>query len=294
MFTNIVVGIDGREGGREAMALARRLASDTARVSLAHVYGEGVLARSSGIPLEVQREDAMDLLERDGKSGWPEAGHTPVFASSVGRGLHEQAAELGADLIVVGSCRRGLVGRVLLGDDTRSAFNGAPCAIAISPRGYVPRSERLAVVTVGYNGSPESEFALATAREIAAPSGALVKVLWVLGPREVHERAFLPADWPRMAEEMVEQTQGLLDAMEDVDGVAVYGGPREELIRLSAVGDLLILGSRGYGPLGSVLHGSVSSYVERHAECPLLVVPRGATRRGVPEHAGGEAIVLGV
>ena len=294
MFTNIVVGIDGREGGREAMALARRLASDTARVSLAHVYCEGVLARSSGVPLEVQREDAMDLLEREGKTGWPEAYHTPVCATSVGRGLHEQAAEQRADLIVVGSCRRGLVGRVLLGDDTRAAFNGAPCAIAITPRGHVPRSDSMAVVTVGYNGSPESEFALSTAREIAAPSGALVKVLWVIGPREVRERTFLPADWPRMAEEMVMQTQGLLDAIDDVDGVAVYGGPREELIRLSAVSDLLILGSRGYGPMGSVLHGSVSSHVERHAECPLVVVPRVAERRQVSEHARGGVVVLEV
>jgi hypothetical protein len=32
-------------------------------------------------------------------------------ASSVGRGLHELACTSGADLLVVGSCRRGLVGR---------------------------------------------------------------------------------------------------------------------------------------------------------------------------------------
>jgi nucleotide-binding universal stress UspA family protein len=38
--------------------------------------------------------------------------------------------------------------------------------------------------------------------------------------------------------------------------------------------DLLIVGSRGYGPLGSVFHGSVSSYLERHAQSGLLVVPR--------------------
>jgi hypothetical protein len=38
--------------------------------------------------------------------------------------------------------------------------------------------------------------------------------------------------------------------------------------------DLLIVGSRGYGPVGSVFHGSVSSYLERHAASALLVLPR--------------------
>jgi nucleotide-binding universal stress UspA family protein len=59
-----------------------------------------------------------------------------------------------------------------------------------------------------------------------------------------------------------------------IDGHAEYGGPREALTKLALSADLLIVGSRGYGPLGSVFHGSVSSYLERHAQSGLLVVPR--------------------
>ena len=59
-----------------------------------------------------------------------------MSASSVGRALHELAEEIGADLIVLGSSRRGLLGRVLLGDDTRAALNGASASIAVAPTAY--------------------------------------------------------------------------------------------------------------------------------------------------------------
>jgi nucleotide-binding universal stress UspA family protein len=38
--------------------------------------------------------------------------------------------------------------------------------------------------------------------------------------------------------------------------------------------DLLVLGSRGFGPLRRVLVGSVSGELVRQAPCLLLVVPR--------------------
>ena len=39
--------------------------------------------------------------------------------------------------------------------------------------------------------------------------------------------------------------------------------------------DLLVCGSRGYGPVRSVLLGGVSSRVVRHSRVPVVVVPRG-------------------
>ena len=38
--------------------------------------------------------------------------------------------------------------------------------------------------------------------------------------------------------------------------------------------DLLVVGSRGYGPVGRTFLGSVSSEVVRFASCPVMVVPR--------------------
>ena len=62
--------------------------------------------------------------------------------------------------------------------------------------------------------------------------------------------------------------------MGDVEGRVTYGGPREELAHFGKTLDLLIVGSRGYGPIGRLIHGSVSGYLLGHASCSLLVLPR--------------------
>ncbi|GHJ57488.1 universal stress protein [Nocardioides sp. OK12] len=64
------------------------------------------------------------------------------------------------------------------------------------------------------------------------------------------------------------------------------GDVRGELLRLSKHASLLVLGSRGRGPLRSLLLGSVSAAVARHAHCPVVVVRPGGT--------GGGGILVGI
>jgi nucleotide-binding universal stress UspA family protein len=54
------------------------------------------------------------------------------------------------------------------------------------------------------------------------------------------------------------------------------GGAAEELALYGASVDLLIVGSRGYGPIGRLVHGSTSQRLTRIARCPLLVLSRAA------------------
>jgi hypothetical protein len=42
---------------------------------------------------------------------------------------------------------------------------------------------------------------------------------------------------------------------------------------------MLLVGSRGYGPLHSVIVGGVAGRVVREAACPVIIFPRGATNR---------------
>jgi nucleotide-binding universal stress UspA family protein len=75
-----------------------------------------------------------------------------------------------------------------------------------------------------------------------------------------------------------EEAQKIGDAGGQVAGThARVGRPDEEIVRLAeelGVG-LVVLGSRGLGPLRRALMGSVSSSVVRHAHCPVLVVRNG-------------------
>jgi hypothetical protein len=51
--------------------------------------------------------------------------------------------------------------------------------------------------------------------------------------------------------------------------------PVAVLVEMSADLDVLVCGSRGYGPLRAALLGSVSRRVAGAAQCPVIVVPRG-------------------
>jgi nucleotide-binding universal stress UspA family protein len=273
MFDNVLVGVDGRPGGDDAVVLAQQLASPGARVTLANIYGAAGWPPGSGMFLDDQHTEAEAFLARE-RDRWPGTTTVDACASTVGRGLHELAAQRAADLIVVGSTHRGIAGKVFIGDDTRAAFYRAPCAIAIALHGYAMGKPPLTRIGVAYVATPESDWALAAARGLAESTGADITVMSVVGPEDVRQLAPIPADWPSATAALVDQAQRKLDAIDGVEGIAVSGGPREELTRFAEDVDLLIVGSRGYGPLGCVLHGSVSSYLERHVASALLIVPR--------------------
>jgi nucleotide-binding universal stress UspA family protein len=53
------------------------------------------------------------------------------------------------------------------------------------------------------------------------------------------------------------------------------GDPVRKLLEEAELGvDLMVLGSRGFGPVMRLLIGSVSSRVIRECPCPVMVVPR--------------------
>ena len=95
--------------------------------------------------------------------------------------------------------------------------------------------------------------------------------------------AVLPdlSDMHSAAEAAVEAA--LADAIPDLRGIAVEhrvieGAPGAVLVDESQGAELLVVGSRGYGPVRSVLLGGVSRRLVDGAHCPVLVLPRGVER----------------
>jgi nucleotide-binding universal stress UspA family protein len=277
MFDNVMIGIDGHQGARDAIALAQQLVSDSGTLTLAYVH-EGLPAPARGatsgfVPSARERADAL-LAELGSKAG-VEAKLRTVGSPSVGRGLHELAESDGADLLVVGSTRHGLLGRVLIGDDTRHALNGAPCAVAIAPAGYAARATALTEIGVAYNESAESRHALEVGRGLAAERGAKLSAFEAVSlPSYMLIGGLVAVD--AATESYVEDARKRIAEFGHVEAQVEYGNTVEELTVYSASLDLLVVGSRGYGPFGRVVHGSTSQALTRTARCPLLVLTRAA------------------
>jgi len=272
MFRNVIVGVD-RHGGRDAVALATRLLAADGALTLAHVYpGHHSVWRGAPAYEARERERAFDLLE-DVRTG---AGvHANVRwreSVSVGHGLHELCELTAADLLVVGNTRRGAVGRVLVADDTQGSLNGALCATAVAPAGFCEQAVAMREIGVAYDGSPESLHAVAVARELAEELGATLSAFEAVS---LPAATFLggPAPIDDAIEQLLDEAQEQVEALEGVEAHAVYGDPVQELTLYSASLDLLVVGSRGQGPLARLVHGSTSQQLARTARCPLLVLP---------------------
>lgn len=286
MASGIIVGYDATEGARDALALGRTLASvDGAPLLLAWVchhdparghggrHGERALAEA---------EEGLAAIAAELPSG---AGVSTVPSGSPGRGLHDLAEADSAGLLVLGSSTEAPDGQTLAGSVAERLLHGAPCAVALAPRGYAARQDtRLQVVAAAYDGSPESEAALRGAAQIAVATGATMRVVAVAEPSWHSTAVFASGrgeaeipphvrDWLRR--HLDEALHGTPDGLE-VEAEVATGHAADVLRQRAEAGiDLLALGSRGYGPLRRVLLGSVSASLLRGAPCPVLVFPRG-------------------
>jgi nucleotide-binding universal stress UspA family protein len=295
VFNKVMIGIDEHQGGRDAIALARRLVSDDGQLSLAYVDGGfPLVGRGSNADFEAgERARAETLLSgAAAENGIPTT--RCIGSMSVGRGLHELAEANGADLLVIGSTRHGLLGRVLVGDDTRHALNGAPCAVAVAPAGYAQHPTPFTEIGVAYNGSAESQHALEVARSLAADCHAKVSAFEAVAFPAYMYAGFGGA-MPLVSETYVDEARARIEDLGDVEAHAVYGDPAEELAVYSASLDLLVVGSRDYGPVGRLVHGSTSHCLAHLARCPLLVLTRAARAADAasPAHDERHALAAG-
>ena len=118
-----------------------------------------------------------------------------------------------------------------------------------------------------------------TNSRIAARSAATIKALAVVSLQSIPYGEPISDNWPEFAKQLMDAELRRLRGLDDVEGDVSYGEPSEELASFAAELDLLIVGSRGYGPVGRLFNGSTSNYLARRARCPLLVLPRGVVQK---------------
>jgi nucleotide-binding universal stress UspA family protein len=286
--SRILVGHDGSPHAEDALALGRQLSELMgAELLLARVVPwEPLPLQAVPVPelrnrYEKEEQAALADLKRtaDRAGAAPEAGP----GESPAQGLQLLAEELNPDLVVVGSSHRSRLGKVLAGNVALRLLNGLDRPLAVAPAGYAHSSEGLSTIGVGFDGSPESRAALRAAGELARRGDAEVRVIAVAE----QDAELTPHPWAftwgaggqlREYDEQLrgdfESAAGSLPVEVTRTTELVSGGPVAVFSDAARELDLLVLGSRGYGPLRRVLLGSVSGELVRAAPCPVLVVPR--------------------
>lgn len=276
----LLIAIDKRQGGLDALELARVLGSgeDSSALVVTVLYTGPYPMEFALLPAE-EAEEAEPLFDRARAKLEGFELEMRAFGGGSPAGIIDNILKRESfDAVVVGSPHRGPVGRVLIGSVAASLLSGSPTAVAVAPVGYAKEEhDQLRTVAVGFDGNAESRLALNRAEEIATRSGARLEVLTVVTPPAAVP-AMVPGYYPQVPahpEEVIDEAVGAVDSAVTVEGVRLDGDPASELIHRCTEGvDLLVLGSRGYGPVTRALLGSVSRQVAENAPCPVMVVPR--------------------
>ena len=299
MFQTIVVGCDGSERTLDALALARQLRSPDGRLLLAAVHEEfsafsGDRRGAYGYARFMAERSVEDLDEaqRALPADVPVERHV-LAGDSPAAAIDRLAQEAHADLIVLGSTHRGRAG-VLTGRTTvQRMLHGAPCAVAVAAPGQADRFGTESRICVPHDGSAEADLAAATAFEIAKAKDAEVLLLRVVEPT-IYAAGYAPVPVDleveeglrRNARDQLAQVADRAPANVMVEPRVVYGATTRSILENAEGCDLVVVGSRGYGPVRRVLAGSVSTHLVTDGTVPVLVTPRGT---GMPAEEPAEA-----
>jgi nucleotide-binding universal stress UspA family protein len=292
MSNLILVGYDPQTRDRApvefGIAAARFTQAPLVIASVHDAAHDPLTAAHSGEELVDDVTETLEQVRGELHAQGVQVDSRELASTSAARALHEAAEAEDAGLLVVGSTRRGTVGRVLPGSTAERLMHGAPCAIAVVPHGW-HAGGGLNTIGVAYVATDEGREALRGAQALARRAGATLRVLTVAKPRlGMHaDTEAVTAGRPGKGFETVEGEHRVLaeraarDAVAQLDGdvpVQVDGfvdDPAQTLIDVSQHLDLLVCGSRGYGPLRAVMLGGVARRVAAEAHCPVIVLPRG-------------------
>lgn len=297
MSSPILVGLDPERGDTAPLALGAFLARifGAPLVTLA-AYRHDAVTNAITSPL-IERELRDAALEKlEAMTADADADLIVMGGASPPRVLHDAAVELGAKVVVVGSTHRGAIGRIAPGSTAERLLHASPCPVAVTPAGLEAGWEPQRV-GVGFVDLDEGRAALRAAAAIARAAGAALHATSAIEPLEWGQSSVLTPqriegrlETSRMdAEETLEAALGALGPDLDAEGDVVVARPVEALVELSGRVDLLVCGSRGYGPVRSVLLGGVTHPLIAQARCPVVIVPRGVEAALEPAHGSGEA-----
>lgn len=262
----VLIGFDGSEHAQDAARFA------------------GLLAGAIGTDIQAVHVQVRPTGEDNGLKEPDEAGDLGdgeplrvrvVEAKSAAAGLYAVAEAEAPAMLVVGTTHQHGIGKLLHGSVPGRLLAGLSCPLVVVPAGYVAPG-RVRVIEVGFDASDESTAALAFAAQLGDSLGATLRVVAAAPPLNPN----VAAAGVGIAEHLEKALRGAVAELpSDLRALPIFSRSKAsaELLAKADEGvDLIVLGSRSYGPLHSVLLGSVSTAVIERASCPVLITPRPA------------------
>jgi nucleotide-binding universal stress UspA family protein len=195
------------------------------------------------------------------------------------------AEEISAGLIVMGSRGLGPARRSLLGSVSDSVVRHAHCPVMVVRGAALAFPTRILLAT---DGSAEANIAASTAADLANSTASELHVVCVgRMPMVFYESPGVTMQEPELQDRTVKDAEQatrtrleeLVNELGEAGGEVTEAHARVGIADTEIVGlagslgaGLVVMGSRGRGPLRRALMGSVSDSVVRHAPCPVLVV----------------------
>ena len=281
----ILVGIDGSEDSRTALRWAAGIACALAlplKVVQAWQYpSDAILALGRlELPSPHRAEEHLEVQLRllvEEEVGADTANVTMTVARGPAAGVLLREAGRRTRLAVVGS--RGLGGfkGLLLGSVSRQLIEHATCPVTVVGPAVSVQPVGLQTIVAGIDGSTHAARALRFAAELATRVGAELVVAHAL-PAAPDDQRHIGEPRRRLdaRRDLVEQWCGPpRDAGLDYHIAVVEGDARTALLEVAhdRNADLLIVGSRGLGPVAKLLLGSVASSLAQDGELPVTIVP---------------------
>lgn len=304
-FGRWVVGIDGSPYAEHALewalANASGRATDIELVTAWQTPAVGAYPMSSPGVLVFDDTEMQSAAAADVQSLAERAEVDVPVGAVVGRGGPAEvllAASEQAALLVIGSRGRGGFARLLLGSTSTQCATHATVPTVVVPADVDTGAVRR--VLVGFDGSSNSMAALRWAVRFAE-TGSTVVVAWVWDatPLAVGSDAFFFPDASDLAAERFNHlVEPVADEAEErgvlLEREFIRGTPRAALAEHSNEADLVVLGARGHGAVGSAILGSVSTWVLHHVHRAVAIVPATDDAEPVPGDdvgAGSESAV---
>jgi nucleotide-binding universal stress UspA family protein len=292
----ILYATDNGEAARAAATLLTKLGRrDRAEVtvlsvsSLKHVDPRVELDDTTG-PVEKGRRYAAHVVDQ-AVSEFANAGFSVKGEVVEGAAAIEVARLLdddGYDLVLVGAGNKSWLDRLLHGSVSMHLLHSSPTSVLVV---HEARDVERARVLVADDGSESADNARQLLVELVDPKTCEITVISVVTPldlavvpnRDTLTPEAMPVDPVEIQEleksrisranaRVEEAGAALRSAGYAVDSTVAIGRPASEILERAEKGnyDLVLMGSRGLGAVGSALLGSVSDAVTRHARATLV------------------------